>query len=120
MRTASRTASRIGASTASSAICDGFVTAAQWQQFRALKYQIEAMRRKPQLAGYVITELHDCHWESNGLLDMRRNPRVFHELFHIINADTVIVPKWQRLSYWSARQDQSRGCRRPRRGTGAG
>ena len=78
-----------------------FVTAAQWQQFRALKYQIEAMRRKPNLAGYVITELHDCHWESNGLLDMRRNPRVFHELFPIINSDTVIVPKWQRLSYWS-------------------
>jgi hypothetical protein len=78
-----------------------FVMAAQWQQFRALKYQIEAMRRKPTLAGYVITELHDCHWESNGLLDMRRNPRVFHELFHIINSDTVIVPKWRRLSYWS-------------------
>ncbi|HEY8564256.1 MAG TPA: sugar-binding domain-containing protein [Beijerinckiaceae bacterium] len=77
-----------------------FVIAAQWQQFRALKYQIEAMRRKPSLAGYVITELHDCHWESNGLLDMRRNPRVFHELFPIINADTVIVPKWERLSYW--------------------
>jgi hypothetical protein len=75
--------------------------AAQWQQFRALKYQIEAMRRKPNLAGYVITELHDCHWESNGLLDMRRNPRVFHELFHIINTDTVIVPKWERLSYWA-------------------
>jgi len=66
-----------------------------------LKYQIEAMRRKPALAGYVITELHDCHWESNGLLDMRRNPRVFHELFHIINADTVIVPKWERVSYWA-------------------
>jgi hypothetical protein len=78
-----------------------FVMAAQWQQFRALKYQIEAMRRKPTLSGYVITELHDCHWESNGLLDMRRNPRVFHELFHIINSDTVIVPKWERLSYWS-------------------
>jgi hypothetical protein len=78
-----------------------FVIAAQWQQFRALKYEIEAMRRKPNLAGYVITELHDCHWESNGLLDMRRNPRVFHELFHIINSDTVIVPKWERLSYWA-------------------
>jgi hypothetical protein len=78
-----------------------FVIAAQWQQFRALKYQIEAMRREPQLAGYVITELHDCHWESNGLLDMRRNPRVFHELFRIVNADTVIVPKWDHLSYWS-------------------
>ncbi len=78
-----------------------FVIAAQWQQFRALKYEIEAMRRKPSLAGYVITELHDCHWESNGLLDMRRNPRVFHELFHIINSQTVIVPKWERVSYWS-------------------
>ena len=78
-----------------------FVIAAQWQQFRALKYQIEAMRRKATLAGYVITELHDCHWESNGLLDMRRNPRVFHELFPIINADTVIVPKWEHLSYWA-------------------
>nr|WP_210493377.1 sugar-binding domain-containing protein [Microvirga antarctica] len=78
-----------------------FVMAAQWQQFRALKYQIEAMRRQPTLAGYVITELHDCHWESNGLLDMRRNPRVFHELFPIINSDTVIVPKWQRVTYWS-------------------
>ena len=78
-----------------------FVIAAQWQQFRALKYQIEAMRRKPSLAGYVITELHDCHWESNGLLDMKRNQRVFHELFPIINADIVIAPRWERLSYWS-------------------
>ncbi|MGO4572259.1 glycoside hydrolase family 2 protein [Microvirga sp. 2TAF3] len=78
-----------------------FVIAAQWQQFRALKYEIESMRRKPSLAGYVITELHDCHWESNGLLDMRRNPRIFHELFHIINAPTVIVPKWERVSYWA-------------------
>ena len=78
-----------------------FVIACQWQQFRALKYQIEAMRRKPTLSGYVITELHDCHWESNGLLDMRRNTRVFHERFPIINADTVIVPKWQHLAYWA-------------------
>jgi hypothetical protein len=78
-----------------------FVIAAQWQQFRALKYEIEAMRRKPSLSGYVITELHDCHWESNGLLDMRRNPRVFHELFKTVNADTVIAPRWERLSYWA-------------------
>jgi hypothetical protein len=78
-----------------------FVEAAQWQQFRALKYEIEAMRRRPELSGYVITEFTDCHWESNGLLDMRRNRRVFHEDFASINADTVIVPKWERLSYWA-------------------
>ena len=78
----------------------GFAEAAQWQQFRALKYQIESMRRQPQLAGYVITELTDCHWESNGLMDMRRNPRAFHNLFHTINADTMVAPRWERLSYW--------------------
>src|SRR3954447_5906125 len=59
------------------------------------------MRRSPPLSGYVITELHDCHWESNGLLDMRRNRRVFHGVFRTINADTVIAPRWDRLSYWA-------------------
>nr|WP_210266824.1 sugar-binding domain-containing protein [Methylocystis silviterrae] len=80
---------------------ESFIEATQWQQFRALKYQIEAMRRKPQIAGYVITELTDCHWEANGLLDMRSNPRVFHNLFHSINADTVVLPKLDRPAYWS-------------------
>jgi len=79
----------------------GFVEAAQWQQFRALKYQIEVMRQRPELAGYVITAFTDTHWESNGLLDMRRNKRVFHDIFHTINSDVVIVPRWQRLSYRS-------------------
>jgi Glycosyl hydrolases family 2, sugar binding domain/Glycosyl hydrolases family 2/Glycosyl hydrolases family 2, TIM barrel domain len=78
-----------------------FIEAAQWQQYRALKYQIETMRRQPALAGYVITEFTDCHWESNGLLDMRRNPRVFHEAFAAINADTVVVPSWERTAYWA-------------------
>ncbi|MDB5570158.1 MAG: glycoside hydrolase family 2 [Hyphomicrobiales bacterium] len=77
-----------------------FIVACQWQQFRALKYEIEAMRRKQQIAGYVITELTDVHWESNGLLDMRRNVRIFHDVFKDINADVVIAPKWNRLAYW--------------------
>jgi hypothetical protein len=80
---------------------DRFVAQAQWQQYRALKYEIETMRRRPNLAGYVITEFTDVHWEANGLLDMKRNPRVFHSVFHKVNADIVIVPRWERLSYWS-------------------
>lgn len=70
-----------------------FVTEAQWYQFRNLKYEIEVMRAWPQIQGYVITELTDVHWESNGLLDMNRNPRVFHDRFGEVNADVVIVPK---------------------------
>ncbi|MBX6367174.1 MAG: glycoside hydrolase family 2 [Rhodospirillales bacterium] len=80
---------------------ENFVEAAQWQQYRALKFQIETMRRRPELAGYVITEFTDCHWESNGLLDMRRNPRAFHHAFAAFNAETVVVPRWERLAYWS-------------------
>lgn len=80
---------------------ENFIEATQWQQFRALKYQIEAMRRRPEIAGYVITELSDCHWESNGLLDMRSNTRVFHDHFHMVNADTVIAPKLERCAFWS-------------------
>ncbi len=78
-----------------------FAEAAQWQQYHALKYQIEAMRRQPALAGYVITELTDCHWEANGLMDMERNTRVFHSAFAAINADTVVVPAWSRTVYWA-------------------
>ncbi len=78
-----------------------FIEAAQWQQFRALKYQIEAMRRKPQLAGYAITELTDVHWELNGLMDMCRNRRVFHDVFRNINADTVILPRADASSSWA-------------------
>ncbi len=80
---------------------DSFIKEAQWQQFRALKYEIETMRRHPSLAGYVITELTDCHWESNGLLDMRRNPREFHGVFHTVNSDVVIAATSRRFSYWS-------------------
>jgi hypothetical protein len=76
-----------------------FVEATQWQQFAALKYQIEVMRRHDAIAGYVITELTDCHWEANGLLDMRRSPRAFHHLFGSINADIVIAPHWSRTAY---------------------
>ena len=79
---------------------DAFIEQAQWYQFGNLKYQIESMRARQPIQGYVITEITDVHWEANGLLDMRRNPRVFHERFAEINADTVIVPLLDRYSGW--------------------
>jgi hypothetical protein len=75
-----------------------FIAQVQWYQFANLKYQIEVMRSWPQIQGYVITELTDVHWESNGLMDMNRNPRVFHDHFADINADVVIVPRVARHS----------------------
>lgn len=79
----------------------GLAQAAQWAQYRALKHEIETMRAEAALSGYVITEWTDLHWECNGLLDMVRNPRVFAGELPTLNADTVLVPRWDRAAYWS-------------------
>ncbi|MBU1333771.1 MAG: glycoside hydrolase family 2 [Alphaproteobacteria bacterium] len=80
---------------------DGFIENVQWYQFMNLRYQIEEMRRYCSIMGYVITELTDVHWEANGLMDIERNPRVFHDVFAQINADTVIVPRPERYSAYA-------------------
>lgn len=83
---------------------DKFIETVQWQQFANLKYQIETIRAKSSLQGYVITELTDVHWEANGLLDMKRNPRIFHDDFVTINSDICVVPK---VSHYSARSGET-------------
>jgi hypothetical protein len=75
--------------------------ASQRMQFTALKYQIEQMRRHPTIVGYVITEFTDVHWESNGLLDMCRNPKAFYDVIGQVNSPDAIVPTdWERIAYW--------------------
>ena len=80
---------------------DGFIENVQWYQFMNLRYEIEQMRLHPSIMGYVITELTDVHWEANGLMDIERNPRVFHDVFSQINTDTVIVPRPKRYSAYA-------------------
>lgn len=80
-----------------------FAAATQWHQFHAMKFEIEAMRRQPTLAGYVITEFTDAYWESNGLLDFARNPKVYHDRFARINSPDMIVPQVRRYSCWDDR-----------------
>lgn len=83
---------------------DNFITTVQWQQFANLKYQIESMRARRSIQGYVITELTDVHWEANGLLDMKRNPRIFHNEFASINSDICILPK---VKHYAARSGET-------------
>ena len=73
--------------------------ASQRLQYEALKYEIEQIRRYESIQGYVITEFTDVHWECNGLLDMVRNPKVYHDLLKRINADDVLIPLWERLAF---------------------
>lgn len=79
----------------------GLARAAQEAQFEGLRYEIEAMRLRPQISGYVITEFTDVHWESNGLLDMLRRPKVHFQRLAEINADTMIIPRTTRRSWRS-------------------
>lgn len=78
-----------------------FIEDTQWHQFNALKFEIEEMRRHASIQGYVITELTDLHWEANGLMDMQRNTRAYHNRFHEINTDVVIIPRMQRYAVWA-------------------
>jgi hypothetical protein len=85
-----------------------FAAATQWHQYNALKFEIESMRRQPKLMGYVVTELSDIYWESNGLLDFYRNPKVYHDAFAAINGADMVVAQPGSYTYW---QDESVGMR---------
>jgi hypothetical protein len=78
-----------------------FVRASQEHMFEGLKLQIEDLRLHEAIAGYVITEFTDVHWEANGLLDMRRGPKAFHRRFDQINAPDVVVVRPERGRYRS-------------------
>jgi hypothetical protein len=63
---------------------------------RALKPIIEEMRKRPDLAGYIVTEFTDIEWESNGWLDYFRRPKAQFERFAWFNGETVVMLKLER------------------------
>ncbi len=69
----------------------GLSAATQDRQFETLRYQIDSIRLRPEIAGFVVTELTDVHWEANGLLDMRDNPRRFATRMPDLNARTRLI-----------------------------
>ena len=77
-----------------------FSHATQKYQFNALKYQIEQIRLAGNISGYVITEFTDVHWESNGLLDICRNPKLFYPWLRHINSDDMLIPDYRRVAFW--------------------
>jgi len=65
--------------------------ATQWHQFENLQYEIAQMRRHDSIAGYVVTELTDATWEANGLLDIQRGRKAYHDQLSAVNGDDVAV-----------------------------
>ena len=77
------------------------VEASQRLQYEALKFEVEQIRRYDSIKGYVITEFTDLHWESNGLLDIYRNPKVHYSQLKNINSDDLLIPLWERVAFSS-------------------
>ncbi len=78
---------------------DEFILASQEHMARSLHYEISSMRLRPEIGGYVITELTDVHWECNGLMTMQR--AVKHGLDPIltsVNQDNVVIIRPQQWS----------------------
>ncbi|MGQ9454872.1 MAG: glycoside hydrolase family 2 protein [Armatimonadota bacterium] len=78
---------------------DSLADALQDQEWLALKYQIEELRKRESIVGYVITEFTDLHWESNGLLDYCRNPKTFHNLMHTIQGQDVVIATPKKFNF---------------------
>jgi hypothetical protein len=68
-----------------------FVAATQRQQSMAIRYQIGSLRRRPEIAGYVLTQLSDVQWEANGLFDTDRRPRPFVDELALVNGPAAVV-----------------------------
>ena len=63
------------------------------------------MRLHDAIAGYVMTEFTDVHWECNGLLTMQRQPKhLLDPLLKDLNQDRVVL---LRPARWSGRPGQA-------------
>jgi hypothetical protein len=81
-----------------------FVEATQRQQLLATRYQIGSLRRRPEIAGYVLTQLSDVQWEANGLFDMDRRPRAFAGELALVNGPSCVVLRPQTWSGFPGQQ----------------
>ena len=80
---------------------DQLAEESQRAQFEALKYEIEQLRLSREIQGYVITEFTDINWESNGLLDMWRNVKIYEKELAPIQQQDVIIPRPGAYNYRS-------------------
>ncbi len=78
---------------------EALTDATEWHEFASLKYEIESIRSHPEIQGYVITEFTDLNWESNGLLDMWRNPKAFAVPLGEIQGDDMVVLRAEKRTY---------------------
>jgi hypothetical protein len=78
---------------------DALTDATEWHEYASLKYEIESLRSHPEIQGYVITEFTDVNWESNGLLDIWRNPKTFAASLAKLQRDDMVTLRAEKRNY---------------------
>ncbi len=73
--------------------------ATEWHEYASLKYEIESIRSRPEIQGYVITEFTDVNWESNGLLDIGRNSKAFADSLGKLQRDDLVALRTEKRNY---------------------
>jgi hypothetical protein len=78
---------------------DALAVATEKHEYLALKYEIEQMRQQQSIQGYVITELTDANWESNGLMSMWRQPKVFAGDLGRLQQDDLVMANFPTYNF---------------------
>lgn len=77
----------------------GLAEATQRHQWDSLKYEIEVMRLRPSICGYVITQFTDLNSESNGLMDLCRGEKVVTRELRAVQTQSLVVPDLRRRAH---------------------
>lgn len=72
----------------------------QEREYRGVKYLIEEIRKREEINGYVVTELTDIEWETNGFLTYYRDPKEFFALSKNFNGAVSIMLDFYKHNYW--------------------
>lgn len=80
---------------------DALADSTEEHEYQSLKYEIESLRSRGGVQGYVITEFTDIDWESNGLLDMWRRPKSFGVKLASLQSDDLILARTAKRNFTS-------------------
>ncbi|MCH2125831.1 MAG: hypothetical protein MK165_13620 [Pirellulaceae bacterium] len=71
-----------------------------WSAFYDLKFEIEQLRKSPEVTGFIFTLFNNTGPFVHGLVDYDLSLRPFaNQLAEFLNPDLLIID-WQKLNYW--------------------